>query len=60
MIRSGLLPLPPPLPDELTSEDGDENKGLWNHKVVEMLKILSVGFRRELVKVRDLFCAKKP
>ena len=57
MIRSGLLPLPPPLPDELTSEDGDENKGLWNHKVVEMLKILvfKFGFRRQLVKVRDLF-----
>ena len=33
-MRSGLLPPPPPLPgDELTSEDGDEAKGLCNHKV---------------------------
>ena len=34
-LRSGLLPPPPPLPDEVTSEDGDENK---YHKVLEMLK----------------------
>ena len=37
-LRSGLLPPPPPLPDEVTSEDGDENKGLCDHKVLEMLR----------------------
>ena len=38
--RSGLLPPPPPLPaDELASEDGDEAKGLCNHKVSH-LKIM--------------------
>ena len=38
-IRSGLLPPPPPLPDELTSEDGDESKGLCDHKVLEAARV---------------------
>ena len=39
-MRSGLLPPPPPLPDELNSEDGDENKGLCDHKVSSCVNTL--------------------
>ena len=36
-MRAGLLPPPPPLPDEVASADGSDRKGLWDHKVSRRL-----------------------